>query len=125
MDDSKQRIEALKEEAEKMMDDDEGGEDEESENARKLLLFSSVLVVWNPLDKKAKLIPNLGDEEYKHMLCVEALAIIGLIITYHWAKLTTEGRIIQLTTEAEAEAAPSDASFQAATSRTSTYLWEG
>ncbi|XP_057514262.1 probable WRKY transcription factor 32 [Actinidia eriantha] len=31
MDESKQRIEALEEEAEKMMDDDEGGEDEESD----------------------------------------------------------------------------------------------
>ena len=58
------------------------------------------------MDKKAKLIPDLGDEEYKHLFCVEALAIIGLITTYHWAKLTTEGRIIQITIEAEA--APSD-----------------
>ncbi|GFZ11893.1 Galactose mutarotase-like superfamily protein [Actinidia rufa] len=32
-------------------------------------------VVWNPWDKKAKLIPDLGDEEYKHMLCVEAAAV--------------------------------------------------
>ncbi|XP_047316911.1 putative glucose-6-phosphate 1-epimerase [Impatiens glandulifera] len=32
-------------------------------------------VVWNPWDKKAKAIADLGDEEYKHMLCVEAAAI--------------------------------------------------
>lgn len=32
-------------------------------------------VVWNPWDKKAKTIPDLGDEEYKHMLCVGAAAV--------------------------------------------------
>jgi len=32
-------------------------------------------VVWNPWDKKAKAIPDLGDDEYKHMLCVEAAAV--------------------------------------------------
>jgi glucose-6-phosphate 1-epimerase len=32
-------------------------------------------VVWNPWDKKAKAIPDLGDEEYKHMLCVGAAAV--------------------------------------------------
>ncbi|KAJ9548381.1 hypothetical protein OSB04_020924 [Centaurea solstitialis] len=32
-------------------------------------------VVWNPWDKKAKTIADLGDEDYKHMLCVEAAAI--------------------------------------------------
>jgi hypothetical protein len=32
-------------------------------------------VVWNPWDKKAKAIPDLGDAEYKHMLCVEAACV--------------------------------------------------
>ncbi|KAG0500133.1 hypothetical protein HPP92_000205 [Vanilla planifolia] len=32
-------------------------------------------VVWNPWDKKAKAIADFGDDEYKHMLCVEAAAI--------------------------------------------------
>ncbi|GJW84597.1 probable protein phosphatase 2C 44 [Tanacetum coccineum] len=33
------------------------------------------VVVWNPLDKKAKAMVDFGDEEYKHMLCVEAAAV--------------------------------------------------
>ncbi|OWM69541.1 hypothetical protein CDL15_Pgr014002 [Punica granatum] len=32
-------------------------------------------VVWNPWDKKAKAMPDFGDEEYKHMLCVEAACV--------------------------------------------------
>lgn len=32
-------------------------------------------VVWNPWDKKAKAMQDFGDDEYKHMLCVEAAAI--------------------------------------------------
>ncbi|KNA23053.1 hypothetical protein SOVF_027960 isoform B [Spinacia oleracea] len=32
-------------------------------------------VVWNPWDKKAKALADFGDNEYKHMLCVEAAAI--------------------------------------------------
>ncbi|XP_072993677.1 putative glucose-6-phosphate 1-epimerase [Typha latifolia] len=32
-------------------------------------------VVWNPWDKKAKAMPDFGDEEFKYMLCVEAAAI--------------------------------------------------
>ncbi|PHU11535.1 putative glucose-6-phosphate 1-epimerase [Capsicum chinense] len=32
-------------------------------------------VVWNPWDKKAKSMTDFGDEEYKHMLCVEAAAV--------------------------------------------------
>lgn len=32
-------------------------------------------VVWNPWDKKAKAMADFGDDEYKHMLCVEAAAI--------------------------------------------------
>ncbi|KAL1335407.1 hypothetical protein HN51_064309 [Arachis hypogaea] len=32
-------------------------------------------VVWNPWDKKAKAMTDFGDNEYKHMVCVEAAAI--------------------------------------------------
>uniref|UniRef100_A0A0D6QUP1 glucose-6-phosphate 1-epimerase n=1 Tax=Araucaria cunninghamii TaxID=56994 RepID=A0A0D6QUP1_ARACU len=32
-------------------------------------------VVWNPWDKKAKAIPDFGDEEYKKMVCIEAAAV--------------------------------------------------
>ncbi|KAJ6863081.1 glucose-6-phosphate 1-epimerase [Populus alba x Populus x berolinensis] len=32
-------------------------------------------VVWNPWDKKAKTMTDFGDDEYMHMLCVEAAAI--------------------------------------------------
>ncbi|KAL3632698.1 hypothetical protein CASFOL_025682 [Castilleja foliolosa] len=32
-------------------------------------------VVWNPWDKKAKALADFGDDEYKHMLCIEAAAI--------------------------------------------------
>lgn len=32
-------------------------------------------VVWNPWDKRAKAIVDLGDDEYKYMLCVEAAAV--------------------------------------------------
>eukprot|EP00252_Welwitschia_mirabilis_P005009 TRINITY_DN153_c0_g1_i1.p1 TRINITY_DN153_c0_g1~~TRINITY_DN153_c0_g1_i1.p1 ORF type:complete len:167 (+),score=39.81 TRINITY_DN153_c0_g1_i1:651-1151(+) len=32
-------------------------------------------VVWNPWEKKAKAIVDFGDDEYKHMLCVEAASI--------------------------------------------------
>ncbi|KAK7358548.1 hypothetical protein VNO77_00481 [Canavalia gladiata] len=33
------------------------------------------VVVWNPWEKKSKSIADLGDEEYKHMLCVDGAAI--------------------------------------------------
>lgn len=33
------------------------------------------VVVWNPWEKKAKSMTDLGDEEYKKMLCVDAAAI--------------------------------------------------
>ena len=36
---------------------------------------SHFAVVWNPWDKKAKAMPDFGDEEYKNMLCVGAGAI--------------------------------------------------
>lgn len=32
-------------------------------------------VVWNPWDKKAKSLPDLGDEDYKKMLCVDSAAV--------------------------------------------------
>ncbi|XP_056167789.1 putative glucose-6-phosphate 1-epimerase isoform X1 [Syzygium oleosum] len=32
-------------------------------------------VVWNPWDRKARAMPDFGDDEYKHMLCVEAASI--------------------------------------------------
>ncbi|PPD88050.1 hypothetical protein GOBAR_DD15042 [Gossypium barbadense] len=32
-------------------------------------------VVWNPWDKKAKALADFGDDEYKHMLCIEAATI--------------------------------------------------
>ncbi|KAL3700858.1 hypothetical protein R1sor_018880 [Riccia sorocarpa] len=32
-------------------------------------------VVWNPWERKAKLMADFGDEEYKYMLCVEAAAV--------------------------------------------------
>lgn len=32
-------------------------------------------VVWNPWDKKAKALPDLGDDDYKTMLCVDSAAI--------------------------------------------------
>lgn len=33
------------------------------------------IVVWNPWEKKSKAMVDLGDEEYKQMLCVDAAAI--------------------------------------------------
>ncbi|KAG8375064.1 hypothetical protein BUALT_Bualt10G0061200 [Buddleja alternifolia] len=33
------------------------------------------VVVWNPWDKKSRAISDFGDEEYRHMLCVDAAAI--------------------------------------------------
>ncbi|KAL8471247.1 hypothetical protein ACS0TY_028782 [Phlomoides rotata] len=32
-------------------------------------------VVWNPWDKKAKALPDLGDEDYKTMLCIDSASI--------------------------------------------------
>ncbi|KAJ7952019.1 Glucose-6-phosphate 1-epimerase [Quillaja saponaria] len=32
-------------------------------------------VVWNPWDKKAKALSDFGDDEYKHMLCIEAACV--------------------------------------------------
>ncbi|KAI3786952.1 hypothetical protein L1987_41052 [Smallanthus sonchifolius] len=43
--------------------------------SNRIVFFSSVSVVWNPWDKKAKSIADFGDDKYKHMLCVEAAAI--------------------------------------------------
>ncbi|KAI8017386.1 hypothetical protein LOK49_LG04G00219 [Camellia lanceoleosa] len=32
-------------------------------------------LVWNPWDKKAKAMADFGDDEYKHMLCMETAAV--------------------------------------------------
>ncbi|KAI4348207.1 hypothetical protein L6164_008958 [Bauhinia variegata] len=37
-------------------------------------------VVWNPWDKKAKALPDLGDEDYKTMICLNSAAIETPII---------------------------------------------
>ncbi|XP_052196824.1 putative glucose-6-phosphate 1-epimerase isoform X1 [Diospyros lotus] len=37
-------------------------------------------VVWNPWDKKAKTLPDLGNEDYKTMLCVDSAAIESPIV---------------------------------------------
>jgi glucose-6-phosphate 1-epimerase len=34
-----------------------------------------LVVLWNPWDKRSKIMQDLGDEEYKHMLCVEPAAV--------------------------------------------------
>ncbi|KMT08067.1 hypothetical protein BVRB_6g143920 [Beta vulgaris subsp. vulgaris] len=36
--------------------------------------------VWNPWDKKAKAISDLGDEDYKSMLCVDSTAVESQIV---------------------------------------------
>lgn len=42
----------------------------------RLMQMSFVMtVVWNPWEKKARAIPDFGDDEYKQMLCVDAAAI--------------------------------------------------
>ena len=40
-----------------------------------VVTISHFAVVWNPWDKKAKAMPDFGDDEYKNMLCVGAAAI--------------------------------------------------
>lgn len=37
-------------------------------------------VVWNPWDKKAKALPDMGDASYKTMLCVDSAAIENPIV---------------------------------------------
>eukprot|EP00252_Welwitschia_mirabilis_P026220 TRINITY_DN84_c0_g1_i2.p1 TRINITY_DN84_c0_g1~~TRINITY_DN84_c0_g1_i2.p1 ORF type:complete len:305 (+),score=53.06 TRINITY_DN84_c0_g1_i2:223-1137(+) len=32
-------------------------------------------VVWNPWDKRSKAMADFGDDEYKHMVCIEAAAV--------------------------------------------------
>ena len=32
-------------------------------------------VVWNPWDKKAKAMTDFGDDEYKHMVCIEIVDV--------------------------------------------------
>lgn len=38
-------------------------------------LFLVCAAVWNPWEKKSKSMVDLGDEEYKHMLCVDGAVI--------------------------------------------------
>lgn len=37
--------------------------------------FWYCIVVWNPWEKKSKSVVDLGDEEYKQMLCVDGAAV--------------------------------------------------
>lgn len=46
-----------------------------SSSSSELKKFLFCIVVWNPWDKKAKALPDLGDEDYKTMLCVDSAAI--------------------------------------------------
>lgn len=32
-------------------------------------------MVWNPWEKKAKAIIDMGDEEYRHTICVDGAAV--------------------------------------------------
>ncbi|KAH9624811.1 hypothetical protein KSS87_018127 [Heliosperma pusillum] len=36
--------------------------------------------VWNPWDRKAKVIPDLGDEDYKSMLCLDSAVVESPIV---------------------------------------------
>ena len=51
------------------------------------LNFMWYAVVWNPWDKKAKALSDLGDEDYKTMLCMDSAAVetpIGLKPFEEW-----------------------------------------
>lgn len=37
-------------------------------------------MVWNPWDKKSKVLPDLGDNDYKMMMCVKSAAIDSPIL---------------------------------------------
>ena len=37
-------------------------------------------VLWNPWEKKAKSMADFGDDEYKHMLCLEAAAVESITL---------------------------------------------
>lgn len=41
--------------------------------------YTYIIVVWNPWDKKAKAIEDLGNQDYKRMVCVGAAAIENFI----------------------------------------------
>lgn len=45
-----------------------------------ILTFTLCAVVWNPWDKKAKALQDLGDEDYQSMLCVDSAVIETPII---------------------------------------------
>lgn len=38
-------------------------------------IYDETAVVWNPWNKKAKALPDLGDDDYKMMICVNSAAI--------------------------------------------------
>lgn len=38
-------------------------------------MIISDVVVWNPWEKKSKAMSDLGDDDYKHMICVDGAAI--------------------------------------------------
>lgn len=46
------------------------------------------IVVWNPWEKKTKSMVDLGDEEYKQMLCVDGAAIEKPITLKPWEEWT-------------------------------------
>lgn len=45
-----------------------------------ILKTSHYAVVWNPWDRKAKALPDMGDDSYKTMLCVDSAAIENPIV---------------------------------------------
>lgn len=40
-----------------------------------VIILLCLAVVWNPWDKKSKSIPDMGDGDYKGMLCLDSAAI--------------------------------------------------
>ena len=44
-----------------------------------LLVYIVCLVVWNPWDKKAKAMPDMGYDEYKRMVCVDGAVVANPI----------------------------------------------
>lgn len=40
-----------------------------------IVLSFFTAAIWNPWDKKAKSLPDFGDDEYRHMLCVQPASV--------------------------------------------------
>lgn len=40
-----------------------------------IILLKQWVVVWNPWEKKAKTITDMGDEEYRQTICVDGAAV--------------------------------------------------